>query len=328
VLELALRFSGVPLGLPRLELSVGECMIFASVVLCGVAAFLLVRVLFPAPLVEEVSEKAARMREASAAQAAAADGRPAATPGRLKAFGGAFVERLGNYNERLVKPDWQKKMKARFTALGRPELRPQDFIAHQQIWTVLFGLFGLLLLNSLNSQLWYAIAFAAFGFVFPYIWLSDQIKKRQRAILRALPYNIDLLTLSVEAGLDFQAALGTVVEKGRPGPLVEELNLTLSEIKLGKTRAEALRNLADRVQIPEIAAFVSNLIQADRMGTSMGKVLRIQSTQLRINRTHRAEKLANEAPVKMLLPLIGCIFPTVFLVLFGPTVYRILHGGL
>ncbi len=273
MLELAIRFSGVPLGLPRLELSVGECMIFASVVLCGVAAFLLVRVLFPERLLEEVSEKAARVREASAAQAEAADRRPAAAPGRLKAFGGAFVERLGNYNERLLKPDWQKKMKARFTALGRPEMRPQDFIAHQQIWTVLFGIFGLLLLNFLGSRLWYAIPFAAFGFVFPYNWLSDQIKKRQRAILRALPYNIDLLTLSVEAGLDFQAALGTVVEKGRPGPLVEELNLTLSEIKLGKTRAEALRNLADRVQIAEIAAFVSNLIQADRMGTSMGKVI-------------------------------------------------------
>ena len=309
------------------KLSVGEIMILGSVLLAGVAAFLLVRVLFPEKLLEEVRAKAAEAR-GQRDQAEARGYIPPPPPGRLKALGAAFVAKIGAYNERLVKPEWQKKMKARFTALGRPEFRPSDFIAHQQIWTVFFGVFGLLLMNILHSRLWYAIPFAAFGFVFPYIWLSDQIKKRHRAILRALPYNIDLLTLSVEAGLDFGAAIGTVVDKGRPGPLLEELNIMLSEIRLGKTRAEALRNLADRIQLPEVGAFVSNLIQADRMGTSLGKVLRIQSTQLRINRTHRAEKLANEAPVKMLLPLIGCIFPTVFLVLFGPIVYRVLYGGL
>jgi tight adherence protein C len=183
------------------------------------------------------------------------------------------------------------------------------------------------LLNAFHKTLWYSLPFFAFGFVFPYIWLSDQIKKRQQAISRALPYNIDLLTLSVEAGLDFQAALGTVVEKGQPGPLIEELSMVLSEIRLGKTRAEALRNLADRVQLADVSSFVANLIQADKMGTSLGKVLRIQTTQMRISRTHRAEKLANEAPIKMLLPLIGCIFPTVFLVLFGPIIYRLIYGG-
>jgi tight adherence protein C len=308
------------------KLSVGEIMILGSVLLAGVAAFLLVRVLFPEKLLEEVKAQAA---EAAAERERAQERgyRPPPAPGKLMALGAAFVAKIGAYNERLVRPEWQKKMRARFTALGRPEFRPQDFIAHQQIWTVFFFILGLLIMNVLRQKLWYAIPFGAFGFVFPYIWLSDQIKKRHRAILRALPYNIDLLTLSVEAGLDFGAALGTVVEKGRPGPLVEELNIVLSEIRLGKTRAEALRNLADRIQLPDVSAFVSNLVQADRMGTSLGKVLRIQSTQLRINRTHRAEKAANEAPVKMLLPLIGCIFPTVFLVLFGPIVYRVLYGG-
>jgi tight adherence protein C len=101
----------------------------------------------------------------------------------------------------------------------------------------------------------------------------------------------------------------------------------LSEIRLGKTREESLRNLSDRVQLDALTAFVSNLIQADRMGTSLGKILRIQSTQMRINRTHRAEKLANEAPIKMLAPLIGCIFPTVFMILFGPIIYRLMFGG-
>jgi tight adherence protein C len=308
------------------NLSVSNLMIIGSVVAFGVGTFLLIRFLYPEQLLREVGEKAAEARE-HREEARSRGYVPPPPPGPIRAFGGAFVERIGNYNEKLVKPRFQAKMHRRFVALGRPEFRPQDFIAHQQIWTVFFLVFGLLLMNMLRQPPWYAIPFGVFGFVFPYIWLSDQIRKRQKAITRALPYNIDLLTLSVEAGLDFQAAIGTVVERGQPGPLIEELNIMLNEIKLGTTRAEALRNMADRIQLPEISAFVANLIQADRMGTSLGKVLRIQSNQMRITRTHRAEKLANEAPIKMLLPLIGCIFPTVFLILFGPIVYRLLHGG-
>ncbi|MCB9554504.1 MAG: type II secretion system F family protein [Deltaproteobacteria bacterium] len=218
-------------------------------------------------------------------------------------------------------------MKRRFIAMGRPDYRPEDFLGQQILYLLLFGLLGLMLMNMLGRPLWYAVAFALFGYAFPHIWVNDQIKKRQRAISRAMPYHIDLLTLSVEAGLDFQAALAKVVEKGIAGPLLDEMSLILREIRVGKTRAEALRNFAERIQLGEVSTFVSNLVQADRMGTSMGKVLRIQSTQMRVARNQRAEKLANEAPVKMLLPLIACIFPTVFLVLFGPIIYRLMYGG-
>jgi tight adherence protein C len=307
-------------------LSVSDLMILGSVVAIGVAVFVLARGLWPETFLHDVQSKAvaARQRE----DGGLARGYVPPPPvGKLRAFGDAFVQKIGGYNENLAKPEWREKMKKRFTAMGRPEFRAQDFIAHQEIWCVLFGLLGLMIMNKIHRPLWYAIPFAVFGFVFPYIWLSDQIKKRQRAITRALPYNIDLLTLSVEAGLDFQAALGTVVEKGQPGPLIEEFNIVLNEIRLGKTRAEALRTMAERVQLIDVSGFVSNLVQADRMGTSLGKVLRIQSTQMRISRTHRAEKLANEAPIKMLLPLIGCFFPTVFLILFGPIVYRLMYGG-
>jgi tight adherence protein C len=307
------------------SLSVTTLMMLGSALGIGVAVFLLVRGLYPEEILREVNEKA---REARTRQeeASAKGYVPPPPPGRMRAFGGALVAKIGNYNKPLVRAKYQQRMNRRFLALGRPEYRPEDFLAHQQIWTVFFGLFGLALMNVLGFSLWYSLAFAVFGWVYPHIWLRDRIKKRQNAIRRALPYNIDLLTLSVEAGLDFQAALGTVVDRGQPGPLIEELNMMLNEIRLGTTRAEALRNLAVRVQIPEISAFVANMIQADRMGTSLGKVLRIQSNQIRIARTHRAERLANEAPVKMLLPLIGCIFPTVFLILFGPIVYRLLQG--
>ncbi len=156
--------------------------------------------------------------------------------------------------------------------------------------------------------------------------MNDQVKKRHLLISRALPYNLDLLTLSVEAGLDFTAALAKVVEKGKHGPLREEMQIVLKQLKMGKTREEALKAMIARVDLPSLSTFVTALIQADKMGTSLGKVLRIQSTQLRIDRTQRAEKLAGEAPVKMLFPLIACIFPTVFMVLFGPIVFQFMFG--
>jgi len=259
---------------------------------------------------------------------AAAQAQRAARGGSIvSASGNVLLAWLGALNRPLVGPGFARRMSRRFVAMGRPRLLPEEFIAMQEGVALLFGVLGLLLLNLLKGPLAASLFFALFGFLFPYIWVSDQIKRRHHKIARAMPYAIDLLTLSVEAGLDFQAAIATVVDKGRPGPLMEEFGILLGEIKLGKTREEALRNLANRVQLPVLTAFVTNLIQADRMGTSLGRVLRIQSTQMRIDRTQRAEKLANEAPVKMLLPLIFCFFPTVFMVIFGPVFYRFMSGG-
>jgi len=244
--------------------------------------------------------------------------------GVAKVAGGILVGRLGNLNRPLVSKGFRTRMTQRFVTMGNPQMRAEDFIAYQELCALLFGILGLLALNALKKPLIWSTLFFAGGFMLPFIWLRDQIKKRHHQISRALPYSIDLLTLSVEAGLDFQAAIAKVVEKGQPGPLREELSIMLGEIRLGKTREQALRNLGDRVRLPQLTSFVSNLIQADRMGTSLGKVLRIQSTQMRIERTQRAEKLANEAPVKMLFPLVLCIFPTVFMILFGPIIYRLM----
>jgi tight adherence protein C len=245
----------------------------------------------------------------------------------VRSAGQVVLGRVGAINRPLVSVGFARKIGRRFVAMGRPRMLPEEFIAMQELGAILFGVLGLLLLNALKGPLIAAVFFTLFGVLFPFIWIADQIKKRHHQINRALPYAIDLLTLSVEAGLDFQAAIGTVVEKGKSGALMEEFGITLGEIKLGKTREEALRNLADRVQLAVLTAFVTNLIQADRMGTSLGRILRIQSTQMRIDRTQRAEKLANEAPVKMLMPLVACFFPTVFMILFGPIVFRLMYGG-
>ena len=165
------------------------------------------------------------------------------------------------------------------------------------------------------------------GAAAPLLWLRDRVRVRQRSIVRALPYALDLLTLSVEAGLDFTAALSKVVERARRGPLAGELSIALKELRLGNTREQALRNLARRAGVPSLTSFVQALLHADRMGTPLGNVLRVLSTQMRLERTQRAEKLANEAPVKLLLPLLFCIFPTLFLMLFGPIAYQVFLGG-
>lgn len=302
-----------------------DLLLIASALGFGIAVFILVRVLFPKRFIETMQENAAERRLPQTRD----DGyRAQPSASFFQALGGGFIHALGNYLIAFVSPRFEQKMRRRYLTLGAPERRSQDFIAQQIIYMIFFGLIGLMLMNLIKRPLFLSSAFFLFGFFFPHIILRDLIKKRQREIRKMMPYHIDLLTLSVEAGLDFGGALQTVVERGQPGPLIEEFSILLREMKFGKTREEALRNIAHRVDISEMSTFVSNLVQADKMGTSMGKVLRIQSGQMRVNRAQAAEKAANEAPVKMILPLVLCFFPTVFMILFGPIIFRLFYGGL
>lgn len=238
-----------------------------------------------------------------------------------------ILRHINAFNGRLFSRKYLARVERGLLRAGSPsELSAVEFVGLQELACLATGAFGMLLWATVSLKLVWALVFFVLGWFYPWIWLNDQLKKRQHLMIRALPYNLDLLTLSVEAGLDFAQALGKVVEKGRQGPLVEEFRLVLKNIKLGKTREEALKGLAERVSLPAVTSFANSLIQADKMGTSLGKVLRIQSTQLRIDRTNRAEKLANEAPVKMLFPLIACIFPTVFMILFGPLIFQAITG--
>ncbi len=246
----------------------------------------------------------------------------------VKSYGSVAIRKLGAVNRRFMWPGFEVKMRRKLIKAGDPHgYAPEDILALQEIGFVIGLLAGLVLANGIKANLAWSLAVALGGAMYPLIWVSDQVKKRHLQISRALPYSLDLLTLSVEAGLDFTAALAKVVEKGKKGPLRDELQLVLSQLKMGKTREEALKSMIVRVDLPPLTTFVTALIQADKMGTSLGKVLRIQSTQLRIDRTQRAEKLANEAPVKMLFPLIACIFPTVFMILFGPIVFALMFGN-
>ena len=248
--------------------------------------------------------------------------------GGVRGFGVVTVRKLGSYNRKLMWPGYELRMRRQLIRGGEPKgYKPEDIFALQEIGLAVGLMIGLLVAAMLSANLLWSLVLMVFSGLYPLIWANDQVKRRHHLIARALPYNLDLLTLSVEAGLDFTAALAKVVEKGRTGPLRDELQIVLKQLKMGKTREEALKALIARVDLPSLTTFITALIQADKMGTSLGKVLRIQSTQMRIDRTQRAEKLANEAPVKMLFPLVACIFPTVFMVLFGPIVFAFLVTG-
>jgi len=162
--------------------------------------------------------------------------------------------------------------------------------------------------------------------VFPWIWLRGELKRRHASIMKALPFVLDLLTLSVEAGMDFIGALQRNCQSRRMDALNEELLRMVREIQLGSSRRDALKAMSDRVDQPDLRSLAHALVQADEFGVSIGSVLRIQSGQLRSRRFDRAEKLAAEAPTKMLGPLMLFIFPAVFVILLGPVLVQALNG--
>ncbi len=161
--------------------------------------------------------------------------------------------------------------------------------------------------------------------LYPSSWLKKAITVRHKSIRRSLPFVMDLLTLSVEAGMDFMTALQQNMEKRTLDPLAEELIRVIREIQLGKTRREALRDMSVRVDLLDLRSVINALVQADELGVSIGTILRIQSTQIRQRRFEYAEKLANEAPVKMLFPLLFFIFPAVLIILMAPVFMQMLQ---
>jgi len=244
----------------------------------------------------------------------------------LAVFKQLIINKLSVRLRKYMPEKWERKVQYKIIKAGEPEgIKPEDMLAMMVLSGIVGVLFVLLIVGMLGKSL-SVVPIGMIGAFMPMIWLNDLVKKRHFYIRRALPYALDLLTLSVEAGLDFSAAVAMVVEKGQKGPLREEFSILLKEMRMGKTRSEALRNLMERVDLKALNVFIRSLIQADKMGTSLGKILRIQSAQMRIERTQRAEKLAGEAPVKMLGPLIMCIFPTIFIVLFAPIIYKMVFN--
>ncbi len=170
------------------------------------------------------------------------------------------------------------------------------------------------------------VAGTALGFYMPMMQLSSQISRRQQGIQRDLPDALDLLTICVEAGLGFDTAMGKVYEKW-DNDLSNSFGRILQEIQLGKLRREALRDMANRLDVPDFTTFAAAIIQADQLGVSIAKILRVQSDQMRIKRRQRAQEKAQQAPVKMMIPMVFLIFPSIWIVLMGPAVLILIETG-
>jgi tight adherence protein C len=166
------------------------------------------------------------------------------------------------------------------------------------------------------------LAISLLGYWLPNIVLTNAVQRRQNEVRTALADSIDLLTICVEAGLGFDAALAHV-SKNTTGPLADEFYRTLQEVQLGRSRNEAMRNLADRSNVPELRAFVLAMVQADIFGVSVANVLRVQAKDMRIKRRQLAEERAMKVPIKVLFPVLFCIFPALFVVILGPAIMRI-----
>ena len=238
--------------------------------------------------------------------------------------------KLAGASQRLTSRKQANKTEKRLQMAGNPgDLRTVDFLGLKGVVAVGVGVTAFLLLGLLGRNLSLGVIAGAclggIGFTAPEFWLSRRIKARQKAILMTVPDTLDLLTISVRAGLGFDAALGKVIEKTK-GPLADEFRRCLAEIRVGKTRREALRDVINRTDVPALSNFISAIIQAEQLGVSISKVLQVQSEQLRIERRQRAEESAAKAPIKMLFPLVGCIFPSMFIVILGPAIILIVRG--
>lgn len=236
--------------------------------------------------------------------------------------------RMAGMAQRLASPQKVSRTEVRLMMAGSPgNLGTVDFLALKLLMLGVVGAIGFLVAMAFGGGLLFAFIAAAalggLGFFLPEIWLSRRIKARQRQILLAVPDTLDLLTISVRAGLSFDGALSKVVEK-TSGPLADEFRRTLAEVRVGRTRRDALRDMVERTNVQALTNFIGAIIQAEQLGVSMSKVLQIQSEQLRIERRQRAEEMAAKAPIKMLFPLVGCIFPSIFIILLAPPIILIM----
>lgn len=213
------------------------------------------------------------------------------------------------------------------------KMDPTIILFLQFIGMIFFGgiVMFVLSIGSLNwplgRKLILAVVFGLIGFYFPQLMLSSQISKRQKEIRKAMPDALDLLTICVEAGLGFDAAMAKVSEKWET-QLSMAFARVIQEIQLGKVRKEALRDMADRIGLSEMTSFVAAVIQSEQLGVSLSKVLRIQADQMRIRRRQYAEEEAHKAPIKMLIPMAGLIFPSLMIVLLTPAGLRLFHSAL
>lgn len=240
-----------------------------------------------------------------------------------------IIRKVGEFSTRFTPQKLLQETTLKLELAGNPgRIDASTFLATRFVGAAIFG--GLLLLiSSLPSVNWplgrvvlVVGIFTALGFFFPQLWLQSRINRRQTEVRKAMPDALDLLTICVEAGLGFDAAMSKVAEKWE-NELSIMFGRCIREVQLGKTQREALRDMADRLGLPELTSFVAAVIQSQILGVSLAKVLRIQSDQMRMKRRQYAEELAHKAPVKMIIPMALLTFPSIMIILMAPAGFQI-----
>lgn len=215
----------------------------------------------------------------------------------------------------------REKYKRKLASSGLTEiLTPEDFFSFKLFLIIGFPI-AFFIIRWFMEEDWPLSVIpvvAGLGFIYPDIWINGKIEQRQKEIMQNMPFAVDMLALSVEAGLDFMAAMTKVVEKAKPNPLNEEFEILLKEVKIGASRAEALRNMSWRVDLVSIASFCATLIAADSVGASIGPILKSLSAEIRQKKSAEAEKAGATAATKILFPMIFLIMPAVIIIVMAP----------
>lgn len=231
------------------------------------------------------------------------------------------IERLGSLMSRSTPQKARQNLMNRLDLAGRPgNLTPEDFAAVRIVAAVVMAALGLLLGLLLHNPVYLIISFAIgaiLGFYLPVLWLKQKVDARRSEIQKGLPDAMDLLVIAVDAGLGFDAALARVTDKYK-NALSDEFAKVLREVSLGRPRLEAMDEMGRSSGVEDLHNFIQAIIQSEQFGTGIGKILRIQADEMRRKRRQRAQEKAAQATLKMMLPMVGCIFPTLWIVLLGP----------
>jgi len=227
--------------------------------------------------------------------------------------------------ELLQKSGWDVRIKRRLEA-AHFKMIPVEFFNFKIMLTVIIVVLLSVLFQAMRARFIFMLVGGAMGYLIPDIILNQKINKRRRLIVKQLPEAIDLIGLCIEAGLDFNSALRWVVEKLPKTPLIEEFSFMLEEIKWGKPRSQALKDMSRRLNTTEVNSLVLTLAQAERMGTPVAEAFAILSEDSRAQRFHRGERIALKAPIKILIPLIFCILPVIGIVVGAPILIEFMQG--
>ncbi len=238
------------------------------------------------------------------------------------------IEKLGSLLSRSTPQKARQDMVNKLELAGRPgNLTPEDFIAVRLVVAALLAALGFVLGLLLGNTIYLAIALAAgaiLGYYLPVLWLNQKVNTRRTDIQKGLPDALDLLVICVDAGLGFDAALARVTDKYH-NALSDLLSKALREVSLGRPRLEALDEMGRNSGVEDLHNFIQAVIQSEQFGTGIGKILRIQADEMRRKRRQRAQERGAQATLKMMLPMVGCIFPTLWIVLLGPAVLILLR---